>query len=129
MIDHRAVPPEEDVLAEAFGDLREVTGAGTPAFERLLRRRRPAPARLNWVPIAAALALMAGSTWWLARRPRYPSIPDAYNVARWEAPTDFLLDSHTREWFGAVPVFGLPASEPDQPSTTNDSSAERRTRS
>ncbi len=128
MTDHMTVPPEDEALAEAFGDLLETTQAGAPTFERLLRRRRPAPALPHWLSIAAALALMAGSTWWLATRPRYPSIPDAYNVARWEAPTDFLLDSHTRDWFGAVPVFGLPASEPDQPSTTNDSSAERRIR-
>ena len=129
MIDHTAVPPEDEVLADAFGDLRDATQAGAPNFERLLRRRRPAPPRPHWLPIAAALAVMASSTWWLATRPRYPSIPDSYNVARWEAPTDFLLDSHTRDWFRAVPIFGLPASEPDQPSTTNDSSAERRTRS
>ena len=129
MIDHTTMPPEDDVVAEAFGDLREATQAGAPTFHSILRSRRPAPARPPWLSIAAALALMAGSTWWLAARPRYPSIPDEYNVARWEAPTDFLLDSHTRDWFGAVPVFGIPAPRPDQPSTTNDSSAERRIRS
>jgi hypothetical protein len=132
MMDQPKAPREDEVLADAFGDLRNATRADAPTFERVLHRRRPKRGGLHWLPITAALAVMAGSTWWLAARPRHPTLSDAYNVARWDAPTDFLLDSRTRDWFRAVPVFGVTGStapEADQPTTTTDSSVERRTKS
>ncbi len=134
MIQHNGLTPEDQVLTEAFRQLRDETRARTPTFEHVLRRGRTkhsalTPRRL--VPIAAALAVLAGTSWWFASHDKYPSIPDAYNVARWEAPTDFLLRTSTRA-FGAAPVFGRPSTptvaltDPEQTPATNDTSAERR---
>ncbi len=134
MIQHNGLMPEDEVLTEVFSELRDETRARTPSFEQVLRRARTKhsplmPRRL--VPIAAAVAVLAGTSWWFASHDKYPSIPDAYNVARWEAPTDFLLQSSTRA-FGAAPVFGRPSTptvtftDPEQTPTTTDTSAERR---
>ncbi len=97
----------EDGLAHSFHRLRDEIGARIPSFAKMLASPRPVARRLS--PAWAAIVLVAiagGTTLWLARVDSYPRIPDTYNVAVWRAPSDFLMNSRSREMLSEVPAVG-----------------------
>ena len=130
MTDH---PPHE-LLEEAFHGLRDEVTRNAPSFEDVLVKPRadlPRALLPAWLPFAAVFALMVGGSTWFLSRDSYPRLPDAYNGVSWEAPTDFLLESHLRRFLRSVPEIGrvrFPQyGAPDDPTpNTRDTSAEGR---
>ena len=109
MTDH-----DDKKLRAFFNESHERLDPPPPALAGLLR---PAavPARRTVVTIAAAaaMALIAGALWLIV--PGDPStVRDdgalrlAAELAEWEAPTDFLLQTPGIEFFQEAPRFGAP---------------------
>lgn len=126
--------PHDEFLEEAFHGLRDEVTTHAPSFADVLHKPRAEVLRTRlpaWLPVAAALALMVGGSTWFITRDSYPRLPDAYNVASWEAPTDFLLQSRLRDFMRSVPKIGyleLPDYNAlyDTTPTTTDTSTEGR---
>ncbi len=129
MIDSNTPEHDDERLAHSFRSLRREVQASAPSFGTFAKAP-PIPAhrlRLGWAVLGAAVTITGGALLF-ANWERYPTIPDAYNVALWQAPTDFLLHSRTREILRTVPSFGessIQSFEPDDLGVP-DTSIERR---
>jgi hypothetical protein len=123
--------PEHDHerLARSFRSLRREVQESAPNFGALAKAPR-IPARrlrLGWATLGVAVTVTGGALLF-ANWERYPTVPDAFNVALWQAPTDFLLNSRTRDILRTVPSFGessIQLFEPDDLGVP-DTSTERR---
>lgn len=132
MTDSNMPKQNDEKMAHLFRSLRREVQASAPSFGAFAKAPR-IPARrlrLGWAALGAAVTVTGGALLFVNWE-RYPTIPEAYNVALWQAPTDFLLHSRTREILRTVPSFGesgIQSSEPDDPGVpdTPDTSTELR---
>jgi|SRR5918996_750966 hypothetical protein len=102
--------PDRD-LQELFSALRRHTASKTPWFDATVAAaRRPTPplrspraVRLVAAAAAAAAVVLLAVTWFGPRRP-----PAGIDLAttRWQAPTDFLLQTPGADLLRTVPALG-----------------------
>ena len=100
---------DDPEIRRRFAALRDENGARTPGFEEVLRRDRPKP-YIGMRVLAVACLVVAATIVTLLRTSHEltSSAPDiaGLSLARWRAPTDFLLDTPGRELLYAVPRIG-----------------------
>lgn len=96
--------PDQD-LRDRFAALRREDAAGAPSFQAMRTAARPGPGpdrRRFLVPAIAVAALLLGAVTILrSRAPRQPLV--SLSAARWQSPTDFLLQVPGAEYLTTVP--------------------------
>jgi hypothetical protein len=101
---------DDDRLRDLFRGADRAQRAGAPSFAGLLRRERPPRTYRPALLAAAASILLAAIAVHLLRdnRPEPPWPDSFYSSARWEGPTDFLLETPGGELLHSTPQIGAP---------------------
>jgi hypothetical protein len=107
------VTPEERELSRLFESERRADESAAPDLDALLarrpRRRRSAGRRIA-LATAAALASLVTAAVLLVRGAahRAPAAEPPKQLADWQSPTDFLLDTPGSELLTQIPTLSVP---------------------
>jgi hypothetical protein len=92
-------------LRERFAHLRDRERACAPDFDRVVARAGVARGpRASWAYVAAAALVVAAVALVVLRRIEMPAQRTESSLARWSAPTDFLLRTPGHELLSTSPA-------------------------
>jgi len=99
---------EDKDLRERFAALRREEEAQAPDFVVLTARRRPRSVGKFVMVAACVVAIVVGVILLrtVARKPEQGAGGNIGSIAEWKAPTDFLLETPSRELLRSVPTIG-----------------------